>query len=74
MPVNDAISPDDREALRHELDVLVLRQILTREDDSYTIAAPDLALYYANSIRHHLSASAAKRLPPAHSIGETEEQ
>ncbi len=74
VPVNDAVSPDDREALRHELDVLVLRQILTREGDTYAIAAPDLALYYANSIRHHLSASAAKRLPPAHSIGETGEQ
>ncbi len=73
-PANDAVSPDDREALRRELDVLVLRQILSREGDTYAIAAPDLALYYANSIRHHLSASAAERLPPADPSRRSNEQ
>ncbi len=73
-PANDCVPPDDREALRRELDVLVLRKILKREGDAYGIAAPVLATYYANSIRHHLSAAAAESLPPPALLQQSEEQ
>ncbi|MXQ09650.1 glycerol-3-phosphate acyltransferase [Alphaproteobacteria bacterium GH1-50] len=54
----DAVAPDDESALRRELDVLTLRQILTREGEVYRIADDALASYYANSIRQHFDAAA----------------
>jgi glycerol-3-phosphate O-acyltransferase len=57
-----ALHPVDIQALTRELDVLVLRHILTTAADGYAIDDADLAAFYAGSIRHHLSADAAKAI------------
>lgn len=59
---NDA-ELDDVDAVRRNLDLLVMRHVATLENDVYTIAETDLAVYYANSIRHHLAADAAQSIP-----------
>ena len=60
---SDVIDPEDSSAIGRELQILVMRQILKREGDAYVIASPDLAIYYANSIRQHLAADAAAHIP-----------
>lgn len=56
--------PADRIAdLRKELDVLVLRQLLSEQDGVYSLRDADLAAYYANSLRQHFAADAAARIP-----------
>jgi glycerol-3-phosphate O-acyltransferase len=59
----DAVEPSDEAALKEEVDVLVLRQILSLQGDVYSVLATNLAIYYANSIRHHLAADAAEAIP-----------
>ncbi len=58
-----ALSSDDRDGIRRELDILVLRQILAHENGRYSVVENDLVAYYANSISQHLSADAAKAIP-----------
>ncbi len=58
-----SLSSDDKDGIRRELDILVLRQILACDGDRYSIAEADLVAFYANSIAQHLSADAAKAIP-----------
>ena len=46
------------EPLERELDILVARHILSRDEGLYRIRDKDLAEYYANSVTQHLSAPA----------------
>lgn len=54
------------DSLRKELDVLVLRQILTSENGAYSILERDLAVYYANSLKQHFAADALAKIPDIH--------
>ncbi len=53
----------DRAAWQRELDVLVLRSILSVSDGAYSVADKDLAAYYANSILPHLDDEVASAIP-----------
>ncbi len=63
-PPDFGIATDDAKALAAVLDGLVVRNILSQSGDSYTILEPDLAAFYANSIRQFLAADAASAIPP----------
>ena len=60
---NDAARPDQKEAIKRALDLLVMREIAAVENDVYRLVETDLGVYYANSIRHHLAADAAESIP-----------
>ena len=62
-PADEAIAPEDTEKLTRALDILTLRHLLDREGGAYRVRERDLAVFYANSIRQHLSADAAARIP-----------
>lgn len=59
----DAVSPGNPEGLQRELDLLVMREILRQEGETYHVVERDIAIYYVNSIRHHFSADAAAAIP-----------
>ncbi len=69
---NDAAALEDTETIRAVLDVLVMREIVALEDGVYRVVETDLAVYYANSIRHHLAANAALTIPDTPTSGESE--
>jgi glycerol-3-phosphate O-acyltransferase len=62
-PPDFAAPQGDNEALAGVLEGLVVRHILSREDEIYRIVATDLAIFYANSIRQYLAADAAIAIP-----------
>jgi hypothetical protein len=68
-----ALHSDQPDALQRELDILALRAIVVREGESYHIGDRDLAAYYANSLKQHFSADAAKAIPEISPNGDTEE-
>ncbi len=68
-----ALHSDQPDALQRELDILALRAIVVREGESYRIGDRDLAAYYANSLKQHFSADAAKAIPEISPNGDTEE-
>lgn len=72
-PDDEAIQPDDTARLSRALEILTLRQLLERDGDIYSIAEQDVAVFYANSIRQHLFADAAKAIPEILPLGATSE-
>lgn len=58
-----ALPVDDRAAWQRELDILVLRQVLERTDNGYSIADASLAAFYANSIKAHLDPDIVAAIP-----------
>ena len=62
-PPDFALAKADDDRLAAVLDGLVVRNILAQTGDNYSIVETDLAIFYANSIRQHLSADAARAIP-----------
>ena len=58
-----ALPSEDKDGIKRELDILVLRQILACEGGRFSVVETDLVAFYANSIAQHLSADAAKAIP-----------
>lgn len=58
-----ALPAGDLAAWQRELDILVLRDILAKEGQTYRIAEVHLAAYYANSIKAHLDAETVSAIP-----------
>ena len=49
--------------MEQALDILVLRDFLTRDGAHFAIIEPEIAAYYANTIADHLDAGLRARLP-----------
>ncbi|QMU58252.1 MAG: glycerol-3-phosphate acyltransferase [Boseongicola sp.] len=60
-----AVDESQIEDVKQALEILVLRQLLKSDGQTYSIAEPDVAAYYANSLRHHFAADAALSIPSA---------
>ena len=59
-PPDFGLAEDDDARLAAVLDGLVVRNILSHDDEHYGIIETDLAVFYANSIRQYLAADAAE--------------
>ena len=62
-PSDETVQAGDLDGLRHTLDVMVLREILSVEDGVYRIVEQDVAAYYANSLKQHFSDAVAAKIP-----------
>ncbi|NNE89499.1 MAG: glycerol-3-phosphate acyltransferase [Silicimonas sp.] len=62
-PAEAANEPEEDKHFDRVLSVMVLRELLTEDADGYTIADPELAAFYANSLRPHLDRKALELIP-----------
>jgi len=62
-PPDFGLADGDTTALGAVLEGLVVRNILSQSDSTFTIVEPDLAAFYANSVRQFLAADAVASIP-----------